>query len=153
MGHSDESSVPFLSDLENEYTVAEKPHILPQDSPKIIKSSRTQTCFWVFCIFVVTLLSNIATYLATYKFQEDLDKTCSRHTTQNWSQQLKFHDLLHLIHKLIFTGPILDGVDIKYETVRFNGSLFRNTIYRQDPSPEVDEAWYNLGTNCNVLPH
>lgn len=45
-------------------------------------------------------------------------------------------------------GPILDSVDIKYETVRFNGSLFTNTIYREDPSPEVDQAWYDLGTKC-----
>ncbi|KAJ8061659.1 hypothetical protein OCU04_009460 [Sclerotinia nivalis] len=129
MGHSDDSSVPFLADLENEYAAAEKSHTSPRDSPR---TTKVQTCFWISCIIVVTLLSNTATYLATYKSQGNLDRACAKHTAQYWS-------------------PILDNVDIKYETVRFNGSLFTNTIYREDPSPEVDEAWYNLGTKYKAM--
>lgn len=30
----------------------------------------------------------------------------------------------------------------------FNGSFKEKTIYREDPSPEVDEAWEALGVDC-----
>jgi hypothetical protein len=32
--------------------------------------------------------------------------------------------------------------------MKFNGSFYKEDIYRQDPSPEVDAAWEALGTNC-----
>jgi hypothetical protein len=34
-----------------------------------------------------------------------------------------------------------------YSDVRFNGSLFASQIYRQPPSPDVDQAWIDLGLN------
>ncbi|ESZ90385.1 hypothetical protein SBOR_9221 [Sclerotinia borealis F-4128] len=132
MGHSDDSSVPFLADLKNEYPATEKAHISPRGSLRTTTSSKAQTYFWIPCIIVITLLSNTATYLITYQSQGNLDKTCAKHTSQSWS-------------------PVLDKVELKYETVRFNGSLFTNTIYREDPSPEVDQAWYNLGTNYKAI--
>ncbi|KAF5870822.1 putative tat pathway signal sequence protein [Botrytis fragariae] len=132
MEHSDESSVPFLTDLESEYTATEKSHKSTLDNPRTTKCSKTQTCFWISCIVVVTLLTNTTTYLTTHQPPRNLDQVCAKHTSQTWS-------------------PILDKIDIEYETVRFNGSLFTNTIYREDASPEVDEAWYNLGTKYKAI--
>lgn len=149
MGNSHDSSVPFLADLENEYAAAEKSDASSRDSPKTTKSSKAQTYLWISCIIVITLLSNTATYLITHRFKENLEKACAKHTAQYLSELPKFHDpLKHMTYVLTVTGPILDNTDIKYETVRFNGSLFTNTIYREDPSPEVDEAWLNLGIKC-----
>lgn len=45
----------------------------------------------------------------------------------------------------------MNDIDIKYKTVLFNGSFFKNTIYRQPPSPEVDRAWRDLGIDCMFL--
>jgi hypothetical protein len=42
----------------------------------------------------------------------------------------------------------MPDVDIKYKVVQFNGSLFKNNIYRQDGGPEVDAAWEALGVDC-----
>jgi Mycotoxin biosynthesis protein UstYa len=60
------------------------------------------------------------------------------------------------IHSRHWTGanyndnpaPITEEVDISYDYVQFNGSFYKENIYRQDASPEVDAAWEALGTNC-----
>ena len=44
-------------------------------------------------------------------------------------------------------APVLKEVDISYHMVRFNGSLFKENIYRQTGSPAVDAAWEALGVN------
>jgi hypothetical protein len=45
-------------------------------------------------------------------------------------------------------SPLLDDVKVRYNTVHFNGSFMKETIYRSRPSPEVDAAWEDLGANC-----
>ena len=42
-------------------------------------------------------------------------------------------------------SPILDSVRISYKTVVFDATLFGNSIYRQDASEEVHNAWQDLG--------
>jgi hypothetical protein len=37
---------------------------------------------------------------------------------------------------------------IKYRDVKFNNTLLQGNIYRGDPSPEVDQAWDDLGVQC-----
>ncbi|KAL4805647.1 hypothetical protein BDV18DRAFT_165544 [Aspergillus unguis] len=44
-------------------------------------------------------------------------------------------------------SPVVSNVEINYDTQRFNGSLFKENIYRKDASPEVDAAWEALGVN------
>lgn len=39
---------------------------------------------------------------------------------------------------------------IKYDFVHYNGSFLEETIYRQRGSPEVDDAWEELGVNCTI---
>lgn len=48
----------------------------------------------------------------------------------------------------LLTAPILDAVPIHYHLQGFNGSLLKENIYRQTPSPEVDAAWEALGVSC-----
>ena len=45
-------------------------------------------------------------------------------------------------------SPIMKDVPITYREQRFNGSLLKENIFRQDASPEVDAAWESLGINC-----
>ncbi|EDN09593.1 predicted protein [Histoplasma mississippiense (nom. inval.)] len=40
----------------------------------------------------------------------------------------------------------MKDIDIAYESVLFNGSFTKASIYRQPPGPLVDEAWLALGT-------
>lgn len=54
---------------------------------------------------------------------------------------------------LLHLGPILRDVDISYSTTMFNGTFYKDTIYRQDPSPAVDAAWEALGINCTLYLH
>lgn len=54
------------------------------------------------------------------------------------------------------TAPLLKEVGIKYDFVHYNGSFLEETIYRQRGSPEVDDAWEELGVNCksnHTRPH
>ena len=43
----------------------------------------------------------------------------------------------------------MPDVEIKYENVLFNGSLFMQNVYRQDGGMEVDAAWEALGVDCS----
>jgi hypothetical protein len=45
-------------------------------------------------------------------------------------------------------APILKDVDNSYHTVRFNGSLLKENVFRQEAGPEVDAAWASIGVNC-----
>lgn len=50
-------------------------------------------------------------------------------------------------------APILRDVQIEYSTKEFNGSFFKEDIYRQPGSPEVDAAWEALGVDCKIEWH
>ncbi|KAK7539774.1 tat pathway signal sequence [Phyllosticta citribraziliensis] len=55
------------------------------------------------------------------------------------------------ISKISQYSPIVDDVGVYFSTVRFNGSLMKENIFRQDASPEVDAAWESLGVNYRAL--
>ena len=38
-------------------------------------------------------------------------------------------------------------LDLTYKTIRFNGSLLKENVYRQKGGPEVDAAWTGLGVD------
>ncbi|PSN61033.1 hypothetical protein BS50DRAFT_563171 [Corynespora cassiicola Philippines] len=48
-------------------------------------------------------------------------------------------------------SPIIDDVAITYSLVRFNGSLMRSNVFRQDAGPEVDAAWKSLGADFHAV--
>ncbi|KAI9775597.1 MAG: hypothetical protein M1839_000998 [Geoglossum umbratile] len=43
--------------------------------------------------------------------------------------------------------PVMRDVDMSYKTVRFNGSLLKENVFRQGAGPEVDAAWTSLGVD------
>ena len=45
----------------------------------------------------------------------------------------------------------MEDVEISYDIVQFNGSFYKEDIYRQDAGPEVDAAWEALGVNCRLF--
>jgi hypothetical protein len=51
-------------------------------------------------------------------------------------------------NNLRYLAPIVNDMDVKYNIVSSTGSLLRESIFRQDASPEVDAAWDSLGVNC-----
>ncbi|KAK5113808.1 hypothetical protein LTR62_003192 [Meristemomyces frigidus] len=62
----------------------------------------------------------------------DLDQRCGSYTEQ-------------------YDSPLLDAIPVRYETVRYNGNLLKENIYRGPPSPEVDAAWDELGANFGTI--
>jgi len=44
-------------------------------------------------------------------------------------------------------SPVMKDVDISYNVIRFNGSLMKENIFRQDAGPDVDAAWASLGVD------
>ncbi|KIM93703.1 hypothetical protein OIDMADRAFT_137397 [Oidiodendron maius Zn] len=53
----------------------------------------------------------------------------------------------YCIREVSQDSPLLEDIDINFSTIRFNGSLFQENIFRQPASPEVDHAWESLGVN------
>ena len=49
--------------------------------------------------------------------------------------------------RISHASPVIEDVDITYDTVKFNGSFFSEDIFRQPASPEVDAAWEALGVD------
>lgn len=47
-----------------------------------------------------------------------------------------------------YSAPFIKDVGLKFHTVQFNGSFFRETSFRGDAGPEVDAAWQSLGVGC-----
>ncbi len=42
-------------------------------------------------------------------------------------------------------------IEIRYESLLFNGSFSKKTKFRNIAWPEVDEAWKSLGTDCTTF--
>jgi hypothetical protein len=63
--------------------------------------------------------------------------------------RFSFFELLRKPY-LTRTALVTSNVDITFQPQRFNGSLLKENIYRQDASPEVDAAWEALGANCKT---
>ncbi|KAK8159830.1 tat pathway signal sequence [Phyllosticta citrichinensis] len=55
------------------------------------------------------------------------------------------------ISKISQYSPIVDDVGVYFRNIRFNGSLMKENIFRQDAGPEVDAAWESLGVNYRAL--
>jgi hypothetical protein len=143
MGTSDEASVPFL---EHAHDVIEtKP-----TNRRLNPVSRVSKYGWMAACGILLVLTNATTLLLSLNLRNTrLDETCALHTSQSWSkldnqQNGNYFQLL----MISVTGPVLGDVQIKYSPVKFNGSLFHDTIYRQEAGPEVDAAWSALGTDC-----
>jgi hypothetical protein len=45
-------------------------------------------------------------------------------------------------------APFTKDVGLKFDTVQYNGSFFKETAFRKDAGPEVDAAWKSLGVDC-----
>ncbi|TWU74018.1 hypothetical protein ED733_000992 [Metarhizium rileyi] len=85
-----------------------------------------QLCFF-FTFLVVACIASFWAGTRVTARQSSLDAECAAHTTQ-WS-------------------PVLKDVHVKYEPQLFNGTFMRESIYRQEGSPEVDKAWEDLGVD------
>jgi hypothetical protein len=68
---------------------------------------------------------------------------------QKWCKSSPSTEELPETHFLI--APILKEVDNSYHMVRFNGSLLKENVFRQEAGPEVDAAWASIGVNCEPL--
>jgi hypothetical protein len=65
---------------------------------------------------------------------------------QKWCMSTPLMEERLETHFLI--APILKEVNNSYHAVRFNGSLLKENIFRQEAGPEVDAAWASIGVNC-----
>ncbi|KAL2871651.1 oxidase ustYa family protein [Aspergillus lucknowensis] len=97
------------------------------------KGRRRYGLWWIIGLVVLTtVLACLAGIFISYRSgPRDLDSICSHHVS-NYS-------------------PVLAHVPTKYHTQRFNGSLLKENIYRQDAGPQVDAAWEALGANYRPI--
>ncbi|KIN03061.1 hypothetical protein OIDMADRAFT_18524 [Oidiodendron maius Zn] len=55
------------------------------------------------------------------------------------------------LEKTTIPSPMVPDIKIAYHEQNFNSTLFGTSIYRQEPSPEVDQAWVDLGVYLGVI--
>ncbi|KAL2826724.1 hypothetical protein BJY01DRAFT_262277 [Aspergillus pseudoustus] len=87
-------------------------------------------CWTIGLVLLTSVISGLAGIFIGYR-SRDLDAVCSRHVAHY--------------------SPVLGNMPIKYHTQRFNGSLLKENIFRQDAGPEVDAAWESLGANYRAI--
>ncbi|KAH8821828.1 hypothetical protein F5884DRAFT_769163 [Xylogone sp. PMI_703] len=107
---------------------------LIQQHPNLKKTQRLfrrNNLIWaLLCLELLTICITsvlVGFWLGGKYNRQNQDKYCIRHVSEY--------------------SPVLKDVDISFHTVRFNGSLFKENIFRQDASPEVDKAWESLGVD------
>ncbi|OAX84481.1 hypothetical protein ACJ72_01152 [Emergomyces africanus] len=93
--------------------------------------SRSWRYFVFFIVLGVSVFCNVVLFANQFK-RWNFDEVCSTYTTQ-------------------YSSPVLKDVDISYKPVLFNGSFTKETIYRQQAGPLVDEAWLALGTRYDSI--
>lgn len=49
------------------------------------------------------------------------------------------------------TAPLMPDLLPTWHEIAFNGSLFKESVYRYPAGPEVDAAWEGLGVNCMFM--
>ncbi|PKX96194.1 oxidase ustYa family protein [Aspergillus novofumigatus IBT 16806] len=82
-------------------------------------------------LYVTTAVVSCLVGLFIGRQVQDLDRVCTRHVSHY--------------------SPVTSNVNVAFQPQRFNGSLLKENIYRQDASPEVDAAWEALGVNYRSL--
>jgi hypothetical protein len=79
----------------------------------------------------------------------NLDRICSHYSVASGSSPIELWELWgKQILIAAAESPVSNDIDITYRTMRFNASFYKENIYRRLASPEVDEAWENLGPKC-----
>ncbi|OAL22758.1 hypothetical protein AYO20_11107 [Fonsecaea nubica] len=125
MDSYEESNVPFLQDLKD----VSIERGLTRETPV----SKSKKLLWLtFCAFVLIVSNAFTFYGARVYRHSQLDRVCTAHTSQTWS-------------------PVEQDVEIHYNSRRFNASFYKESIYRQPASPEVDAAWEELGTELKGI--
>ncbi|EZF78262.1 hypothetical protein H105_00656 [Trichophyton soudanense CBS 452.61] len=81
--------------------------------------------FSLIFVLGISVFCNIILIFEQYK-RWDLDNVCTTYTSQ-------------------YRSPISNDVNLKYNTVTFNGSLFGDHIWRRWVGDDVDQAWLDLG--------
>ncbi|RAL04533.1 oxidase ustYa family protein [Aspergillus ibericus CBS 121593] len=95
-------------------------------------NSRAGPGRWLNIIFVF-ILAVLSCLVGVFIGQNrgDSDEACTRRVTQH--------------------SPVISNVGLNYHSERFNGSLLKENIFRQDASPEVDAAWASIGANYRAI--
>lgn len=98
-------------------------------------SLRKRRITWVITFLKLFSLSVssalLGVWLGKILYNQDSDKFCIAQTSR-------------------YNSPVLKDVDLSFQNVQFNGSLFKENIFRGQASPEVDEAWQSLGVDYRV---
>jgi len=90
-----------------------------------------RTALWIVLSLLASHIIALAGGWILSRLLMNRDSICARYTAQ-YSQ----------IHA---------DLRIQYSTVKYNGSFFHQTVYRRDPSDEVDAAWQALGVDYRPL--
>ncbi|KAF9883352.1 hypothetical protein FE257_003568 [Aspergillus nanangensis] len=121
-----------LSRSPEDHDIEEK--LLADDESQWLHQSKPRQTFpsWAKALlFLATAAISLLAGLAIGVHKQDLDGAC--------------------IDRVAKHSPLLSDVQIKYHDQQYNGSFLHETIYRQDASPEVDEAWNALGANYRAV--
>ncbi|PLB35155.1 oxidase ustYa family protein [Aspergillus candidus] len=95
------------------------------------KAKKSFPQIWQIFVYPIAVAAIFAMGAVSGYYWDDMDKHCSTYVSQ--------------------PSPLLRDMGVKYHVQQYNGSFLHENIYRQDASPEVDEAWEALGTDYRPL--
>jgi hypothetical protein len=148
MGLPDESDISFLKHAEGEDDLSGEDIVF--DWPTSKQEPRLNWRWLALCMVLLVSTNTITLFLVKFSRDSHLDQICALHTSQNWSKISIVAPIMAICIDNI-QAPILQDAQITYTPTRFNGSLFHETIYRKEASPDVDLAWRALGVDCRHL--
>ena len=93
------------------------------------------------------LLAFLAAFGGGFYWPRNMGKLCTSATSVYCTYDISSHSKLILELKLLL-APVMEDMNPAYHDTRFNASLHLPTLYGQEPSTRVDQAWLELGANC-----
>lgn len=105
---------------------------------QLARATPSRSGIYWYCsalVFGISIFLNVIWLAQCWSQASSLDTVCNDHTSQSHS-------------------PISDEIDITYDTVKFDGSFWNESIYTRAPSKEVEESWDALGSDLrhHVIP-
>jgi hypothetical protein len=115
------------------------------ESPRLLSSSLASQLFTAILLLITLVIGAVlGAWLGSNRFIK-ANEFCIHEVSQDCRSSSRPHKFKssHL------AAPLLEDIDINFSTIRFNGSLLHENIFRKPASPEVDAAWQSLGVDCS----
>ena len=95
----------------------------------------------------ILLLAFLAAFCGGFYWPKNMEKLCTT-TTSVYCKYGTYPHSKPILELKLLLAPLMEDMNPAYHDARFNASIHSPTLYGQEPSTRVDEAWLELGAGC-----